>query len=1119
MKRSIGTLFLMILLALIITLPGAARNQYSTPHDLDDPLLATGSREQTTPGQTVPRQIAVRSFVIRGRVVDAYGAPQVGLRVEAVLPGDVPVASTRSEAGGRFTFADLQSGSYRLRVMDADGRTLLLAASSECTVTESEAQHPFFHELVVLPTQVQTDDNPERSSVTPPAKIAPPKAPADSVVSIQATGQITGVVTAQDTGLPVSSVSVSAYDENYDYLTGSYTDWDGKYSLTGLDTGNAYLLFQIYGQNYLSEWYENKPDFDTADPVAVVDGGITPDINAILEPGGQISGTVTAADTGLPLENVSISAWIEGTYHNYYGWTDSDGKYLLNGMPTGDYIVEFNASSQPNYISEYYNDKPDPASADPVHVIQGSLTGDIDAELALGGKITGLVSADGSGLPLTDINVTAYDASGDSVVGTSVSSSGVYTITGLANGSYRLYFSPHYSGSSADYISEYYNNKYDLESADPVAVVAPNTVSSVDISLGLGGKITGQVTAQGSGNPIDNVNITLYTSNNQYVDSVSTEPSGAYTFTALLTGGYKLRFQPSSSGTYADYIPEYYDDKTNLNTADVVDVTAPDTTANIDAELAPGGKITGLVIAGDTQLPLENVDVDVYNSSGNWIDDVDSDASGVYTITRLASGNYYLRFSPSIADQNYVQEYYNDKHDRESADPVAVVAPNTVSGINASLQRGGSLTGRVTGEDTGQGLPDVWVEVFDCYGFDVRGATTDLSGYYTVTGLLAGSYSVGFFPEDNGMSRAYIEEYFDNKSTWERSNSVMVASGETTTGIDAALARGAQISGRVTAADGGAPLEEVDIEIYNLNGWYIGDALTSATGVYTTAGLPSGDYYLWFGTYEWSSSRDYVDEYYNNKVSFGDADPLTLTSPHILSGIDVVLSRGGRISGRVTAEGSGVPLQDVYIDAYNPDTGQWDYAYIDNNGYYTMHGVASGSYQVDFDPNGVDDQYIWEFYNNKTPKQVPDLVVVSAPGEVSGINAALGLGGAIDCSVKAEDTNAPLYDVYVAAYDGDGDRVASDWTEEDGLCELNGLPSGEYRLWFQDTVVYSYQACLINRVRYVEEYYNDKPDLEFANPISVTAPNIVTGIEAWLSVGEPLPPIGRGSVFLPMVSR
>ena len=71
-----------------------------------------------------------------------------------------------------------------------------------------------------------------------------------------------------------------------------------------------------------------------------------------------------------------------------------------------------------------------------------------------------------------------------------------------------------------------------------------------------------------------------------------------------------------------------------------------------------------------------------------------TDASGTYTVTGLPAGTYKVQFSDA---SGYLEQWYNNKPDYESATEVQVSAGNTTTGIDARLIEGGKISGTVTG--------------------------------------------------------------------------------------------------------------------------------------------------------------------------------------------------------------------------------------------------------------------------------------------------------------------------------------------------------------------------------------------------------------------------------------
>ena len=86
----------------------------------------------------------------------------------------------------------------------------------------------------------------------------------------------------------------------------------------------------------------------------------TPSIDTTLVAGGEIKGTVTAASGGVPLSTVCVEAVYPGTESDVASTTTaSTGTYLLKGLATGSYAVEFSGCyfSAENYAPQWWDNK------------------------------------------------------------------------------------------------------------------------------------------------------------------------------------------------------------------------------------------------------------------------------------------------------------------------------------------------------------------------------------------------------------------------------------------------------------------------------------------------------------------------------------------------------------------------------------------------------------------------------------------------------------------------------------------------------------------------------------------------------------------------------------------
>ena len=112
-------------------------------------------------------------------------------------------------------------------------------------------------------------------------------------------------------------------------------------------------------------------------------------------------------------------------------------------------------------------------------------------QIANAGSIAGTVTRDSDGLPISGLWVWAsnYNTS-DYGGGDHTDVNGVYLITGLDTGSYRVQI----SGSGTQYASQFYDDQVSWDQATPVSVSAGQQTANIDFSLALGGSISGTVT-------------------------------------------------------------------------------------------------------------------------------------------------------------------------------------------------------------------------------------------------------------------------------------------------------------------------------------------------------------------------------------------------------------------------------------------------------------------------------------------------------------------------------------------------------------------------------------------------------------------------------------------------
>ncbi len=929
-------------------------------------------------------------------------------------------------------------------------------------------------------------------------------------------GRISGTVTNAATGLPLASVQVAIYNSSGFHVMNVYTNGSGVYtSSAGLLSG-TYYAGTLNFSGYIDELYNDiscpggSCTVTNGTPILVT-VGTTTGIDFGLTLGGRISGRVTDVATGLPLPSVSVWVYSSGGARVTDGRTDGSGVYTsYSGLPSGMYYAR--TSNALGYVDELHNDISCPCSVaggTPISVAVGTTTTGIDFGLATGGRISGRVTDVATGMPLANVSVSVYNSGGARVTYGWTDGSGAYTsYSGLPSGTYYAR-----TWNSLGYVDELYNDiscpsgSCTVTAGTPVSVTVGTTTTGIDSGLAAGGRISGTVTDVGTGLPLANASVSVYNSSGSFVTYAHSDSSGVY-WSGLPPGTYYAR----TSNTLG-YVDELYNDiscpgsSCTVTSGAPISVTVGTTTAGIDFGLAAGGRISGTVTDTATGVPLANVQVSIYNSSGSAVASGSTNSFGAYTSNSgLPSGTYYARTRNWLG---YIEELYNDVSCPGSSctvttgTPISVTVGTTTTGIDFGLAAGGRISGAVTDAATGLALASE-VYIHDSSGSYVTSEYTNaFGGYTTSTGLPSGTY---YARTRNWLG--YIEELYNDVScpgiscTVTAGTPISVTLGTTTTGIDFGLATGGRISGRVTDVATGLPLAGVGVWIQISSGSYVRHEYTDGSGAYTSySGLPSGTYYV-----RTSNTLGYVDELYNDiscpssSCTVTSGAPISVTVGTTTTGIDFGLAAGGRISGTVTDAGTGMPLARVGVYFYNSSGGLVGSAYTDGAGVYTTFaGLPSGTYYaVTSNSQG----YVDELYGNIVcPGYACALtsgttVPVTVGGTTSGIDFALAPGGRISGTVTDASSGLPLGSVTVEIRNANGILVGSGSTDSLGtFATRSGLPTG------------TYYAKTTNSRGYVDELYDNLPcpgygcSVTGGVPISVTAATTTGSINFALESG------------------
>lgn len=210
------------------------------------------------------------------------------------------------------------------------------------------------------------------------------------------------------------------------------------------------------------------------------------------------------------------------------------------------------------------------------------------------------------------------------------------------------------------------------------------------------------------------------------------------------------------------------------------------------------------------------------------------------------------------------------------------------------------------------------------------------------------------------------------------------------------------ISGTVTSASTHTPIAGINVcavstvlEVTGEEGEEApqdrGCATTDASGAYTISGLSASEYYVEFRAT--SQTPSYVSQFYNDKQTAPEAEPVSVHAASTTPAIDAELRTGGQITGTVTSAATHAPVALIFACALGLGARaveQYPCALTSSSGTYRITNLPAGSYDVEF--IDLRAKYSPQYYNLKPSSAEATAVLVSPPALTTGIDAVLQHG-------------------------------------------------------------------------------------------------------------------------------
>jgi hypothetical protein len=391
------------------------------------------------------------------------------------------------------------------------------------------------------------------------------------------------------------------------------------------------------------------------------------------------------------------------------------------------------------------------------------------------------------------------------------------------------------------------------------------------------GTISGTVTNSSDNSALAGVTVFFINTNSTRHEVAYTDQNGQYS-KQLVEGNYKIKFYKRG------FVPEFFDNKGSIDSADVVTVTA-NTTFVANADLTPVAPPTLYTISGSvldangqpvksvvTAFVVKDTTFPILPPTPRNMSAV-TDSLGNYQL-RVIGGFQYVVYAKPF-NRNYYPEFWDNKRTFQEADRILV--NSNVENINFVLEQKPVYNNGIAGlvKDFNNGNPvEAVVSVFKLNNGrfkPFKSTRTDSLGNYLVENLEPGNYIVFAKPR-----LPYLPGYYKADTVafrWRDADTVVVSENGIVENININLVTRpdtgfAKISGYVKTVNGD-PVSGAVVLTYNLNGEVVAYSISSNDGSYQIENLVAGDYTLVVDAteYENASSDNSVSLNYGSNPS------------------------------------------------------------------------------------------------------------------------------------------------------------------------------------------------------------------------------------------------------------
>ena len=889
------------------------------------------------------------------------------------------------------------------------------------------------------------------------------------------------------------------------------TDADGNYSFTRLAAGDYTVKVTKAGAIAdLTQTEDPDATKDSTSGTVTLNAGnpVQENINFGYVKKHSISGTVyldqnrdkakdggDIAQSGVTVKLVDGSGAVVATTT-----TDADGNYSFTGLNDGTYTVQVdktgplasteqtedpsgNGDSRSQAITFTRSD-PDVTNVNfgyaEDYTVSGTVYYDKDRSQTLNNGEPGF----------NGVTVKLLGEDGSVVATTTTKADGTYSFAKLPAGKYTVKVEPSDLLKKLEQTEDPDGTKDNTSGVVQVSHDNPS-VKNVNFGYATNYTIKGTIyrdadrseTLEDGEKLYQGVTVDLLDASGNVVATTTTDAHGAYAFTNLEEGTYKVRVR--KEGPIADLVQTEDPDGTKDNTSGDITLELNDPIKeNVNFGYISDNSISGTIYrddnrsnslnGGEAGYPAQTVQL--LDKDGQVIATTTTDANGNYSFDNLPDGTYSVKVVKDGALTDLEQTEDPDGAKDSASEPIVLNEDNpTKKNVNfgyvpdyfikGTIYRDGNRSGAL---DAGEKLYEgVTVNLVGADGTVVATTTTDADGTYSFDKLPAGTYTVTV-AQDGPI--AGLEQTGDPDATKDNSSEPITLNNDnpSTTDVNFGYIADNSLSGTVYRddsrngdQDGTEPgYSGVTVQLLDASGNVVTTTTTDANGTYSFSKLPDGTYSVKvvkdgeLADTEQTEDPDATKDNASEPVTLGEDNP---TKDHIDFGYVPDYSIHGlvyRDGDRDETHGAGEKgYANQTVELRDKDGKVVATTTTDENGAYSFSKLPAGDYTVKV----VKDGALTDLDQTEDPDSTKD----SASGVISlgndhrtetdvnfGYIANNSINGTIyrdgDRDGKKGDTEGRYSGVTVQLLDKDGKVIATTTTDKDGKYSFEHLPDGTY---------------------------------------------------------------------------